>query len=271
MITTANYIVKAVVDGEVYIFPYDDLGDVWEALDEFYHEDYPEVLIDKGGGLFPIDVIAMDGGKAIRKYEFEFNAGVFHAFFDKGHTASGTYTLDQFAKDIERKKEPVIYRQLRRKSASGEIETFPIVSENYDDMDELCEKLNKFTGCDGEFHAIPWDASRHEWEELQKIFFVVGGDAMQKDQPSTKELTAIMDRWAGFCYNHPPYDEVILWMVGGSKTHYLYQHFCAKFSHLCDVCHDDTMGAWMKFYRYLDSQWAERLMQYVYCEWKKNE
>ena len=105
MITTANYIVKAVVDGEVYIFPYDDLGDVWEALDEFYHEDYPEVLIDKGGGLFPIDVIAMDGGKAIRKYEFMFNAGVFHAFFDKGHTASGTYTLDQFAKDIERKSD----------------------------------------------------------------------------------------------------------------------------------------------------------------------
>jgi len=103
--TTANYILKAVVDGEVYIFPYDDLGDVWEALDEFYHEDYPEVLIDKGGGLFPIDVIAMDGGKAIRKYEFEFNAGVFHAFFDKGHTASGTYTLDQFAKDIERKSD----------------------------------------------------------------------------------------------------------------------------------------------------------------------
>ena len=105
MITTANYILKAVVDGEVYIFPYDDLGDVWEALDEFYHEDYPEVLIDKGGGLFPIDVYAMDGGKAIRKYEFEFNAGVFHAFFDKWHTAEGTYTLDQFAKDIERKQE----------------------------------------------------------------------------------------------------------------------------------------------------------------------
>ena len=195
MITTANYIVKAVVDGEVFIFPYDDLGDVWEALDEFWHEDYPEVLIDKGGGLFPIDVIAMDGGKAIRKYEFMFNAGVFHAFFDKGHTVDGIYTLDQFAKDIERKS----------------------------------------------------------------------------DEQDPKQLTAMMDRWAGFCYNHPPYEEVILWMVGGSKQHYLYQHFCAKWLHLCeDICHNDTMATWIRFYRELDNKWAERLMEYVYCEWKKS-
>ena len=194
MITTANYILKAVVDGEVFIFQYDEAGNAWEALEQFWHGDYPEVLIDKGGGLFPIDVIAMDGGKAIRKYEFEFNAGVFHAFFDKGHTVDGVYTLDQFVEFIERKS----------------------------------------------------------------------------DEQDPKQLTAMMDRWAGFCYNHPPYEDVILWMVGGSKQHYLYQHFCAKFSHLCDVCHDDTMGAWMKFYRELDSEWAERLMQYVYCEWKKS-
>lgn len=102
MITTANYIVKAVVDGEVFIFQYDEAGDAWEALEQFWHEDYPETLIDKGG-LFPIDVMAMGGGRAIRTYEFTFNSGVFHAFFDHGHTASGPYTLDQFAKDIERK------------------------------------------------------------------------------------------------------------------------------------------------------------------------
>lgn len=195
MTTTANYIVKAVVDGEVFIFQYDEAGDAWEALEQFWHEDYPEVLIDKGG-LFPIDVIAMDGGKGIRKYEFMFNAGVFHAFFDHGHTANGTYILDQFAKDIERK---------------------------------------------------------------------------QKDQPSPKQLTAMMDRWAGFCYNHPPYEDVILWMVGGSKQHYIYQHFCSKFSHLCDLCHDDTMGAWMKLYRELDSEWAERLLDYVYNVWKRDK
>jgi hypothetical protein len=108
---------------------------------------------------------------------------------------------------------------------------------------------------------------------LQNILTWLDGEwasNSHEHKPSPKELTTIMDRWAGFCYNHPPYEEVILWMVGGSKQHYLYQHFCSKFSHLCDVCHDDTMGAWMKFYRELDSEWAERLMEYVYCEWKKD-
>ena len=146
------------------------------------------------------DAEMMDG-KAIRKYEFEFNAGVFDHFFDKGWSASSTepgqrYTLDQFAKDIERKS----------------------------------------------------------------------------DEPDVKQLTAMMDRWAGFCYNHPPYEDVILWMVGCSKQHYLYQHFCAKWLHLCEnVCHEDTMATWVRFYRELDNKWAERLMQYVYCEWKKNK
>lgn len=92
--------------------------------------------------------------------------------------------------------------------------------------------------------------------------------AKQEAKTDPKQMKALMDRWAHFCYSHPPYDEVILWMVGGSKQHYLYQHFCSKFLHLCRVCHDDTMSAWIKFYRELDDQWAERLMEYVYCEWK---
>ena len=202
MTTTANYILKAVVDGEVFIFQYDEAPEVWDALEQFWHGgDYAEHIARlSGSGEFPIDVIAMDGNKAIRKYEFMFNCAIFDHFFDKGWSASSTepgqrYTLDQFAKDIERKS----------------------------------------------------------------------------DKPSPKQLTAIMDRWAGFCYNHQPYEDVILWMVGGSKQHYLYQHFCSKFSHLCDVCHNDTMGAWIKFYRELDSEWAERLMQYVYYEWKKDK
>lgn len=94
-------------------------------------------------------------------------------------------------------------------------------------------------------------------------------DDLNNRNEAIKQITDTMDRWADFCYNHPPYDEVILWMVGGDKKHYLYQHFCAKFLHLCeDVCGNDTMSAWMKFYRTLDRQWAERLMQYVYFEWK---
>ena len=86
-----------------------------------------------------------------------------------------------------------------------------------------------------------------------------------------KEIKEMMDRWVGFCYNHPPYEDVILWMVGGSKEHYLYQHFCAKWLHLCEnVCNQDTELVWHKFYRELDNKWADRLMEYVYCEWKKH-
>lgn len=203
MITTANYILKAVVDGEVFIFQYDEAGDVWDALEQFWHDgDYDEHIARlNGSGEFPIDVIAMEKSKAIFAYSFMFNCAIFDHFFDKGWSASSTepgqrYTLDQFAKDIERKPEP------------------------------------------------------------------------EKNDP--KQLTAMMDRWAGFCYNHPPYDDVILWMVGGSKQHYLYEHFCAKWLHICeDVCHNDTMATWIRFYRELDSEWSKRLMQYVYCEWKK--
>ena len=118
----------------------------------------------------------------------------------------------------------------------------------------------------GDIEISPEDVSE---DVLQNILTWLEGEwasNSHEHKPSPKEFTVMMDRWAGFCYNHPPYEEVILWMVG-SKQHYLYQHFCAKFSHLCDVCHNDTMGTWMKFYRELDSEWAERLMQYVYYEW----
>ena len=119
----------------------------------------------------------------------------------------------------------------------------------------------------GDIEISPEDVSEDVLQNILTWLESEWESNSHEHKPSPKELTVMMDRWAGFCYNHPPYEEVILWMVG-SKQHYLYQHFCAKFSHLCDVCHDDTMGAWMKFYRELDSEWAERLMQYVYYEWK---
>lgn len=96
---------------------------------------------------------------------------------------------------------------------------------------------------------------------------VIDDQNKKNEKPDPKQMKALMDRWAHFCYSHPSYDEVILWMVGGSKEHHLYSHFCSKFNHLCSVCHEDTMSAWIKFYRELDDQWAERLMEYVYCEW----
>ena len=204
MTTTANYIIKAVVGGETYVFMYEDAMDAWEAMEQFWHDDYPEVLTDKKGSeVFPISVYAMEDGKALREYPFMFNAAVFHAYYDHGHKADGIYTLDEFAKDISR-------------------------NDNVNDNDNQAP---------------------------------VSGEGSN----DPKQIRAIMDRWAGFCYNHPPYDEVILWMVGGQKEHYLYQHFCQKWLHLCnDVCHNDTMATWIKFYRTLDSQWAERLMEYVF-------
>lgn len=117
----------------------------------------------------------------------------------------------------------------------------------------------------------PEDVSEETLQNILAWLEAEWASNSHEHKPSTKELTAIMDRWSGFCYNHPPYEEVILWMVG-SKQHYLYQHFCNKWMHICEaVCHQDTMATWMKFYRELDSKWAERLMEYVYYEWKKNK
>lgn len=246
MITTANYIVKAVVDGEVFIFQY-DADDAWGALEEFWHGgDYAEhIAILSGSGEFPIDVIAMENSKAIRKYEFTFNCAIFDHFFDKGWSASSTepgqrYTLNQFAKDIERTNKYLEDRLQRVKAAGNDAELKAVIDSIYSEGFE-----------DG---ANSTDDNEN-----------------QEDRPEPKKLVAIMDRWADFCYNHPPYDEVILWMVGGSKKHYLYEHFCAKWHHICEnICDNDTMATWIRFYKELDDEWSERLMQYVYNEWKKD-
>ena len=120
----------------------------------------------------------------------------------------------------------------------------------------------------GDIEIDPEDVSEGVLQNILTWLEAEWASNTHDHKPDPKQMKALMDRWAHFCYSHPPYDEVILWMVGGSKQHYLYQHFCSKFLHLCSVCHEDTMSAWIKFYRELDDQWAERLMEYVYCEWK---
>lgn len=213
MITTAMYLLRANVSNSDFYFEYEDCGDVWTAIEQFWHDDYPEVLPEHDGSPFPITVTALDGnGEACGQHTLTFNSAAFHAFFDHGHKASGPYALDEFAKDIEHKTETAV------PEASASV---------------------RFTAVSPQ---------------------------------STTDLRALMDRWAGFCYNHPSYDEVILWMVGGSKQHYLYQHFCTKWMHLCEaVCHQDTMATWIKFYRELDDKWAERLLDYVYNVWKHDK
>ena len=49
MITTANYIIKAVVNGSTYLFEYDDTMEIFETMEKFWHEDYPEVLAEVQG------------------------------------------------------------------------------------------------------------------------------------------------------------------------------------------------------------------------------
>ena len=202
MMTTANYIIKAVIDGEAYLFEY-NTSDVWTALEEFWHEDYCQA--DFKSTTFPIDVYC-GIPRVIKTCHFTFNAAIFHAFYDNGHKAKGVYTLDEFERDIRRA-----------------------------------------------------DAANEELRVKNEELF------------DAKKLRKIMDRWADFSYNHPPYDKVILWMVGGSKEHYLYQHFCRKWLHLCEnVCQNDTMATWIKFYRTLDDEWAERLMEYVFLNDNNN-
>ena len=91
MITYCNYMLTAKVGGEEYRFGYDSIN-LWEALEAFWHEDYPDGLMrHQDGALFPIDVQAMDDGKVIKTYELAFNASLFHYFYDHGRI-----TLDEF-------------------------------------------------------------------------------------------------------------------------------------------------------------------------------
>lgn len=148
MITTANYMIKAVVNGENYVFQYENCGDAWEALELFWHQDFGETLADvHNNGEFPIDVIALDNGKAIRKYTFTFNMAVFDHFFDKGWSASSgeageRYTLTQFGKDIE-----------RRENKENDVTSFFFYMWNAWCKEE-CQKA--FAGCDYNHFWSKW-------------------------------------------------------------------------------------------------------------------
>ena len=57
MVTTANYLLRANVSNSDFYFEYADCGDVWTALEQFWHDDYPETIANLPDcGTFPIDV-----------------------------------------------------------------------------------------------------------------------------------------------------------------------------------------------------------------------
>ena len=108
MVTTANYLLRANVSNSDFYFEYADCGDVWTALEQFWHDDYPEVLPEHDGSPFPITVTALDGnGEACGQHTLTFNSAAFHAFYDHGRKASGPYTLDEFALDVCHHSGPV--------------------------------------------------------------------------------------------------------------------------------------------------------------------
>ena len=73
MITTADYLIKASVGKVEYFFEHNE-NDVWDVLESFWHDDYPEVLDGKdGSALFPMDVYAMHDGLVITSYRFTFS------------------------------------------------------------------------------------------------------------------------------------------------------------------------------------------------------
>ena len=106
MTTTAYYILTATVDGQEHIFEYEDTMDVWQTLEEFFTEDYPEAIVHlAGSGEFPVEVRAMCDGRVITIYHLTFNGCVFDHYFAKGWKAGcDPYTLDEFIKDIGMKE-----------------------------------------------------------------------------------------------------------------------------------------------------------------------
>ena len=99
MITTSDYILKVTAeDGDSYIFTY-DAQNVWEALEAFWHEDYPDYLSDLDMNTnWPIDVYAMNDSEVVKTYRFKFCTSAFHGYFDHGRC-----TLDEFHGYIRRK------------------------------------------------------------------------------------------------------------------------------------------------------------------------
>lgn len=95
MITTADYLIRVVAEGETYMFEY-DAPDVWTAMEEFWHDDWNDRLSHKAmTKAWPMDVMAMDGGKVIATYNFAFEMSHFHHYYDHGDI-----TLDEFDKAI---------------------------------------------------------------------------------------------------------------------------------------------------------------------------
>ena len=113
MIINADYLLIATVGNVQYYFMY-EASDGYDALEKWYHEDYPETIMGHDlDGLFPIDILTMSGPGTnlfvVHTEHVMFNGCIFHQFFDKGYVVNEfgdreTYKLEDFAHAIERKE-----------------------------------------------------------------------------------------------------------------------------------------------------------------------
>lgn len=119
MITTAKYLLIAYVESEQYYFEYEHCGDMWEALETFWHEDYPETLQDDvHTSHIRVDVLWLENGKLIRRFETAFDCAHYHSFFDHGHTVDGPYLLDTFRRNLQKIRKELDIRDCVFKNAA---------------------------------------------------------------------------------------------------------------------------------------------------------
>lgn len=115
MISTANYILLVTLGGVQHVYQNETARDIWSALQDFYFEDYPDLIEEEDIGIFPIDIMAMDGNEVVKTERLAFSNICFDHFYVKGWKADGIYTLNDFYKDLlttraeieERKKNDV--------------------------------------------------------------------------------------------------------------------------------------------------------------------
>lgn len=142
----ADFYIRVVIDGKEYVFEY-EASNIFAALEEFWHEDYPEFM-GKLGDTFDFDTYSMIGPEVERVRHWTFNTAMFHAFFDHGHKYDGPYNEKDFLKDIERKQEaeeenPLIYIRVLQHDTCDQVrigESFPAWKTRLDKVVENTKK-----------------------------------------------------------------------------------------------------------------------------------
>ena len=71
--------------------------------------------------------------------------------------------------------------------------------------------------------------------------------------------------WIMFCMNYPNPKDVIKWVCDKTQKGWLYDHYYAKFCHICKTF--GTYGAMNTFYCYCDKDVRKALVEYAITVW----